>query len=177
MFVILVLVPTSQVQNYYLNFTSSNADLGGLGKIDDDNISGRISLDYTPTEDLLVFANVATGFKSGGFNGGFLDFTDGVTVEDVPFESEELLSYELGFKSTLADGDVRFNATAFYYDYKNYQALTFAGLSQFIDNSDATINGADLELIWLPGENWDISLGASIINSEVNEITVRWRKI
>lgn len=157
----------------YLNFTSSNPDLGSLGKIDDDNISGRVSLDYTPTEDLLVFFNVATGFKSGGFNGGFLDFTDGVTVEDVPFESEELLSYELGFKSTLADGDIRFNATAFYYDYENYQALTFAGLSQFIDNSDATISGADLELIWLPGENWDISLGASIINSEVDEVSIR----
>ena len=159
--------------NHYLNFTNSNAELGNLGKIDDDNISGRISLDYTPTEDLLVFFNVATGFKSGGFNGGFLDFTDGVTVEDVPFESEELLSYELGFKSTLADGDVRFNASAFYYDYENYQALTFAGLSQFIDNSDATISGADLELIWLPGENWDISLGASIINSEVDEVSIR----
>jgi iron complex outermembrane receptor protein len=165
--------PTFPGTNNYLNFSNGNPDVGGLGKIDDDNISGRISLDYTPTEDLLVFANVATGFKSGGFNGGFLDFTDGVTVEDVPFESEELLSYELGFKSTLADGDVRFNATAFYYDYENYQALTFAGLSQFIDNSDATISGADLELIWLPGENWDISLGASIINSEVDEVSIR----
>lgn len=159
--------------DHYLNFTNSNPELGNLGKIDDDNISGRISLDYTPNEDLLVFANVATGFKSGGFNGGFLDFTDGVTVEDVPFESEELLSYEIGFKSTLADGDIRFNATAFYYEYENYQALTFSGLSQFIDNSDATISGADLELIWLPGENWDISLGASIINSEVDEVSVQ----
>ncbi len=159
--------------NYYLNFASSNADLGNLGKIDDDNISGRISLDYTPSEELLVFFNIATGFKSGGFNGGFLDFTDGVTVDDVPFESEELLSYELGFKSTLADGDVRFNATAFYYDYENYQALTFAGLSQFIDNSDATISGADFELVWLPGDNWDISLGASLINSKVDEISIR----
>lgn len=159
--------------DHYLNFSSSNPNFGSLGKIDDDNISGRLSLDYTPTEDLLVFLNVATGFKSGGFNGGFLDFTDGVTVEDVPFESEELLSYELGFKSTLADGDVSFNATAFYYDYENYQALTFSGLSQFIDNSDATINGADFELIWLPGDNWDISLGASLINSEVDEISIR----
>ena len=159
--------------DYYLNFTSSNTELGSLGKIDDDNVSGRVSLDYTPTEDLLVFFNVATGFKSGGFNGGFLDFTDGITVSDVPFESEELLSYELGFKSTLADGDVRFNATAFYYDYENYQALTFSGLSQFINNSDATISGADLELVWLPGENWDINLGASIINSQVDEVSIR----
>jgi iron complex outermembrane receptor protein len=161
--------------NTYLDFSSNNPDVksADLNKLDDDNISGRISLDYQAAEDILVFANIATGFKSGGFNGGFLDFTDGVEVGDVPFESEELTSYEIGFKSTLADGDVRLNATAFYYDYENYQALSFSGLSQFINNSDATVKGADFELTWLPGDNWDINLGASLIDSEVDEVVVR----
>ncbi len=159
--------------DYFFNFTASNPDVGGLNKLDDDNLSGRISLDYAPIDDILIFANIATGFKSGGFNGGFLDFTDGLTVNDVAFKPEELLSYELGFKSTLADGSIRLNATAFYYDYKNYQALSFAGLSQFINNSDATVSGADIELTWLPGDNWDINLGASYINSEVDEVVSR----
>lgn len=158
---------------HFLDFTNDNPAVGDLNTLDDDNISGRISLDYTPSDDMLIFVNVASGFKSGGFNGGFLDFTDGVEVEDVPFEAEELLSYEVGFKSTLADGDVRLNATEFYYDYKNYQALSFAGLSQFINNSDATVSGADLELTWLPGDNWDVNLGASFINSEVDEVITR----
>lgn len=157
----------------FLDFTDNNPAVGDLNTLDDDNISGRISLDYTPSEGVLIFLNIATGFKSGGFNGGFLDFTDGVAVEDVPFEAEELLSYELGFKSTLANGDVRLNATAFYYDYENYQALSFAGLSQFINNSDAVVSGADLELTWLPGDSWDINLGASFINSEVDEVITR----
>ena len=159
--------------DYFLDFTKNNPAVNDLNTLDDDNISGRISLDYTPSKDLLVFANISSGFKSGGFNGGFLDFTDGVEVEDVGFDAEELLSYELGFKSTLADGDVRLNATAFYYDYKNYQALSFAGLSQFINNSDATVSGADIELTWLPGDNWDINLGASFINSEVDKVITR----
>lgn len=158
---------------HFLDFTNNNPAVGDLNTLDDDNISGRISLDYTPSDDMLIFFNIASGFKSGGFNGGFLDFTDGVEVEDVPFEAEELLSYEVGFKSTLADGDVRLNATAFYYDYENYQALSFAGLSQFINNSDATVSGADLELTWLPGDNWDVNLGASFINSEVDEVITR----
>ncbi len=159
--------------NYFFDFSDNNPAVGDLNEIDNDNISGRISLDYTPSEDVLVFLNVATGFKSGGFNGGFLDFTDGVTEADVPFEPEELLSYELGIKSTLADGDIRLNATLFYYDYKDYQALSISGLSQFINNSDATVSGTDIEFIWLPGENWDINLGASFINSEVDEVIVR----
>ena len=91
----------------------------------------------------------------------------------MPFESEELTSYEAGIKTTFADGDIRLNASAFYYDYKNYQALTFAGLSQFINNSDATLKGIDAEVIWMPGSNWDIKLGASYLDTNVDEVTVR----
>lgn len=159
--------------DYFIDFTDNNPLANDLNTLDDDNVSGRISLDYTASEDLFFFANIASGFKSGGFNGGFLDFTDGVLESDVAFKAEELLSYEIGVKSTIANGDVRLNATAFYYDYKNYQALSFSGISQFINNSDATVYGADVELIWLPGDDWDVSLGASFLNSEVDEVINR----
>ena len=157
----------------FIDFTDANPLASNLTTLDDNNVSGQIGLDYKVDKDTLVFFNIANGFKSGGFNGGFLDFTDGVTEEDVPFESEELTSYEAGIKTTFADGDIRLNASAFYYDYKNYQALTFAGLSQFINNSDATLKGIDAEVIWMPGSNWDIKLGASYLDTNVDEVTVR----
>ncbi|MDO6709726.1 TonB-dependent receptor [Aliiglaciecola sp. 2_MG-2023] len=159
--------------DYYFNFTDQNPAAAGLTTIDDDNISGQIGLDYKVSKDTLVFFNIANGFKSGGFNGGFLDFTDGVTEEDVAFDSEELTSYEAGIKTTLASGDVRINSSVFYYDYKNYQALTFAGLSQFINNSDATLQGLDVEVTWVPGDNWDIKLGASLLDTEIESVVVR----
>ncbi|WP_339672643.1 TonB-dependent receptor [Dasania marina] len=161
--------------NTFMDFTDSNPVVaaGDLNELDVDNVSGKIGLDYRPSHDLLVFFNIAQGFKSGGFNGGFLDFTDGVSELDIPFDEELLTSYEVGFKSTMADGDLRLNGTAFYYDYKNYQALTFAGLSQFINNSDATVKGLELEMVWMPSESWDISLGMSALDTEVDEVIVR----
>ncbi|MFA3791882.1 TonB-dependent receptor [Aliiglaciecola sp. SL4] len=159
--------------DYYFDFTEQNPAAAGLTTIDDDNISGQIGLDYKVNKDTLVFFNIANGFKSGGFNGGFLDFTDGVTEEDVAFDSEELTSYEVGIKTTLASGDVRVNSSVFYYDYKNYQALTFAGLSQFINNSDATLQGLDAEVTWVPGDDWDIKLGASLLDTEIDRVVVR----
>ncbi|MEP4890558.1 MAG: TonB-dependent receptor [Aliiglaciecola sp.] len=159
--------------DYYFDFTEQNPAAAGLTTIDDDNISGQIGLDYKVSKDTLVFFNIANGFKSGGFNGGFLDFTDGVTEEDVAFDSEELTSYEAGIKTTLASGDVRVNSSVFYYDYKNYQALTFAGLSQFINNSDATLQGLDAEVTWVPGDDWDIKLGASLLDTEIDSVVVR----
>ncbi|MBO1256595.1 TonB-dependent receptor [Alteromonas sp. 5E99-2] len=147
------------------------------GDISNDNLSGKIGLDYRPNDDVLIFANYAIGFKAGGFNGGFLDLTDGVDPDSTPYDEEILTSYELGIKSTLADGKVRLNATAFYYDYDDYQALTFSGLSQFIDNTDAEIKGLDLELVWLPTKNIDINLGASFLDSEVGELTIQGETI
>lgn len=165
--------PTFPGTNTFLDFTNANPAAKQHTSIDDDDVSGQIGLDYKVSSDTLVFANVATGFKSGGFNGGFLDFTDGVSETDVSFKPEKLISYEVGFKSTLADGDVRLNASAFYYDYQDYQALTFAGLSQFINNSDATLTGIEAELTWLPGDNWDIKLGASVLDTNIESVEVR----
>jgi iron complex outermembrane receptor protein len=157
----------------FMDFTDGNSLAKDLTNIDDTNVSGQIGLDYKINKDTLVFVNAASGFKSGGFNGGFLDFTDGVTEEDVPFESEELTSYETGIKTTFANGDVRLNASAFYYDYKNYQALTFAGISQFINNADAQLKGVDVEVTWLPGVDWDIKVGGSYLDTNVDEVMVR----
>ncbi|MEP2650986.1 MAG: TonB-dependent receptor, partial [Paraglaciecola sp.] len=147
------------------------------GDISNNNVSGKIGLDYRPSDDILIFTNYALGFKSGGFNGGFLDLTDGISPESTPYDEENLSSYELGIKTTLADGKVRFNATAFYYDYEGYQALTFSGLSQFIENTDSTIKGMDLELVWMPTKSIDINLGASLIDSEVGELTIQGETI
>ncbi len=161
--------------NTYIDFTDANplVSASNMNELDTDNVSGKIGIDFRPNEDTLIFFNISKGFKSGGFNGGFLDFTDGVMESDIPFDEEELTSYEIGFKATLAGGAMRLNATAFYYDYQDYQALTFAGLSQFINNSDAEVQGLDLEMIWVPTDQWDISLGASFLDTEVDEVTVR----
>ncbi|MFT6331391.1 MAG: iron complex outermembrane receptor protein [Bermanella sp.] len=76
--------------NFYFDFTNQNPAAAELTTIDDDNISGQIGVDYKFNKETLVFFNISNGFKSGGFNGGFLDYTDGVTEADVPFESEEV---------------------------------------------------------------------------------------
>ncbi|MCP4333448.1 MAG: TonB-dependent receptor, partial [Gammaproteobacteria bacterium] len=55
------------------------------GDIDNDNVSGKLGIEYRPIDDVMIFGNYSRGFKSGGFNGGFLDETDGVVPEDTPY--------------------------------------------------------------------------------------------
>ena len=65
------------------------------------NISGRAVLDYDVNEDLMLYGGITTGFKAGGV----FSTTDGIAR----YDEEQLVSYEAGFKSTLADGRLRLN--------------------------------------------------------------------
>ncbi len=151
-------------------FTPTTSWLTYQADIDNDNVSGKLVLDYQPNDSWLLFASFSQGFKSGGFNGGFLDFSDGITPSDAPYQEESLTAFELGFKATLVDDTLRLNASLFNYDYKDYQALTFSGLSQFITNADATLSGLDFELVWLPSDALDIAVGASFLSTKVDEV-------
>lgn len=161
----------------FFNFTTGGAGaagvVGDLNTIDDDDFSGTLGLNYTLADGTLLYAKVAQGFKSGGFNAGFLDFTDFITVEDVAYDAEKLTSYESGVKWTSSTGGLRVNASAFYYDYSDYQALTFSGLSQFIQNSDATFFGGEAEIGATLADGFTVQLGASYVDSNVDSVGTR----
>lgn len=152
----------------YPAFEFSKATAGDLTKNDTQNVSFRFELDWKPSDDVLWFGSVSRGIKGAGFN---IDIgIDPRTVEDIPFDEEKLLAYELGFKSTLFDGRARFNASGFYYDYNDYQAFSFEGLSNVVSNKDATIYGLDAELISNPWDGWEFNLGLSLLDTKVEDI-------
>ncbi|MBI2993072.1 MAG: TonB-dependent receptor [Gammaproteobacteria bacterium] len=147
--------------------------VGDLAEHDKSNITGLIELDWKPTDDLLIYGKYSRGVKSAGFNSTFMDasfifFSN--TPETVPFDDETLTSYEGGFKATLFDGTTRLNASAFYYDYEDFQTFRFEFLSSVIFNTDAEIWGGEIELQTSPWEGWDFLLGASFLDAEAKAI-------
>ncbi|MEX2126125.1 MAG: TonB-dependent receptor [Woeseia sp.] len=147
--------------------------VGDLATHDDDSVSGKLELDWRPREDLLLYGSISQGTKSAGFNVGFLDQTllfASNTPDTIPFGEETLLSYEVGFKSTIFDGGARFNGSAFYYDYEDFQTFRFEQLNQVIFNADAEVTGAELELQASPAEGWDVALGLSVLDATAEGI-------
>jgi iron complex outermembrane receptor protein len=134
-----------------------------------DNISGRLVLDYRVNDDLMLYGGVTTGFKSGGIQ----STSDGTSL----YDEETLLSYEAGFKSTLAGGRLRFNGTAFLYDYEDLQVFAFViidgiGFSTISNAADAQIYGAEFELQWLPVDNLFINLGMGLLDTEYEDFVI-----
>lgn len=143
------------------------------GIVDDNSVIGKATLDWQPTPDLLIYATWSRGFKAGGFNAGFLDQTDFITSDQVKFNKEILTSYEGGFKWTSPNNMVRINASGFYYDYDDFQALTFQGLSQFITNGQAKFYGGEAEIGLRPFGGLDAQIGVSLLDTDVDGVTVQ----
>ncbi|MEE9312787.1 MAG: TonB-dependent receptor, partial [Planctomycetota bacterium] len=136
-------------------------------KIDNSQVSGKLGLDYRPTDDWLVYGSVSTGFKSGGFTGDFT-FLD---EELLPFDEEKVTAYEVGFKATLAGGKAQLNGAAFYYDYQDIQTFIPKPTGAFpLTNADeAEITGAEVDLHWRPAQGWDIRLGVGVLDTELDD--------
>jgi iron complex outermembrane receptor protein len=100
----------------------------------------KFAVDYRVNDDVLVYASVQKGFKSGGYNIG--------SNQRDPFEPEDIWSYEAGLKSDLADGRLRLNMAAFYYDYTNLQAQDSVGNQPIIRNvGKAKVQGFEIESV------------------------------
>jgi iron complex outermembrane receptor protein len=154
-------------------FVFNSDTVGDLSRHDKSSVSGKIELDWKPTEDWLVYASFSRGTKSAGFNTGFLDGTfifASNTPQTIPFDDETLHAYEAGFKSTLFNGTTRFNASGFYYDYTDFQTFRFELLNQIIFNTDAEVYGAEFELITSPWEGWDFIFGVALLDATAEDI-------
>jgi iron complex outermembrane receptor protein len=79
-----------------------------------------VSLDHQLTENILLYAKVATGYRSGGQNaGGAVEAETFATVKP-----ESNLEYEVGFKSEFFDHRLRINVDGYHDKYTNLQIST-----------------------------------------------------
>lgn len=83
----------------------------------DEKVTLRVNLDYNLNDDSLIYANVTTGYRSGGFNLAFFSQTP-------KYEPEELIAYELGYKAQFLNNTLQFNASTYLYDYETIHTFT-----------------------------------------------------
>ena len=154
-------------------FDFSTSTVGNLAEHDGHNTTGKVELDYRPDDNWLWYASLSKGVKSAGFNTGFLDQTmvfGSNIAGTIPFDRETLYAWEAGFKATLFDGAARLNASAFYYDYRDFQTFRFELLNQIIFNTDAEVYGGEIELQANPWEGWDFAAGLSLLDATAKDI-------
>ncbi len=126
-----------------------------------DWLTGKFTLQWEPTDDLLLYYSHAWAQKPAGFStvafgsAGFQPLSD-------RFSAEKMRVYEAGFKSTWLGGQLVINGAGFYQDFQDKQVNTQrVVLNPFIPGdistsplvvnaSAAKVWGAEIDLFWAP---------------------------
>jgi iron complex outermembrane receptor protein len=103
----------------------------------------KAGVNWKITDDLFGYLSFTKGFRSGGWTGRALRVDQYVNVNP-----EDVKSWELGLKATLADGSIRWNNTVFQMDYTDlFNSLQIAGVFT-VQTADARIKGLESEFTW-----------------------------
>lgn len=143
---------------------------------EDDNLSALLSAAYKLSSDVLLYASVSHGAKSGGVNPAVPGSVAGGLPDNgtLFIEPEKADDYELGFKSTLASGKVQFNTNLYWTDVSDYQATRIGiinGVStQILSNiGQVRSRGVEAELFATPVDGLNLGLVASFNDATYTE--------
>lgn len=154
-----------------------------LQNIDTDETlwGGRLVLSHSPRPNSEMYAKISRGYKAGGFNAdGF------VAPENIEFDTETMINYELGWKKSSNDQRLRMLASLFYMDRSDVQSkqsivrsiatgeqdsacpCTF---SDFVDNAGGSTNyGLELELQWQANDKVDLFFNLGLLDTEFDTL-------
>lgn len=175
------------VSNRFFNviaFEGSRPDLSGSE--DFDNFSPRFVFNYAVNDEMNFYTSASAGYKSGGlsrvsYRGDperdpttMAIIRPGAAVDYLQkFDEETLWNYEAGIKG--GSGQLRYSVAAFYVDWEDMQVqvnyLSVPGdLSSALEITqnaeDAESIGIEGEITALLSENWAVTAGAGLLETE-----------
>jgi iron complex outermembrane receptor protein len=136
-----------------------------------DEVGGKIGLQYHVGPDAMFYGSYSRGFKSGKFDLEFLH-TDDTPFPQRPLKPETLDAFELGFKSTLLDRSLIFNAAVFFNIWKDQQVFN-VGVNgpEFFNLPESQIKGLEIETNWVPAEHWLVSANLGLLDTKLTDVT------
>ncbi|WP_198045974.1 TonB-dependent receptor [Novosphingobium aquimarinum] len=156
--------------NPYGDSTLPTPVAGIARTLKEDNLSGKLGINFEASRDLLLYASASKGFKSGGFKAA-IAFSE---AETDPFEGETVYAYEAGLKSTLLDGNMTLNLAAYYNDWKDFQAMVTEirnGVNVIVlsNAGDARIYGIEGEVQYRPSSALTLRASANLLDSKITK--------
>ena len=169
----------SPLQGNYVNgvFVSPTGVPGSLNTAEFDLFQPKVTARYAALDNLNLYASWGKGFRSGQFNqNGVGAVAAGAGVMGVSdlLPQEETSTYEVGFKSTLADG-VTLNASGYRTKVENAPYFVFIGAVSaqvLVPVDEIEIWGGEVELTANLYDGLDFYAGFGLADSEINAYTV-----
>ena len=132
---------------------------------EDKKVTARINLDWDVNDEILMYFSATSGYRSGGYNLVFFSNT-------ADYDPEELIAYEIGYKTQFLDNTLQINGSFYLYDYDNIHTVatevtSLGGTSTSVLEADgAKVLGIESEVLWLATDNLTTGGNVSFTPSE-----------
>lgn len=162
-------VPNGKTVDVLLGIPGVPPSISSVAGIETDSaVTGKVALNWTVNDSNFLYAFVAKGAKSGGFNAA------GAGTLQTNFAPEEVWDYELGWKTDLLDKHLRASLGAFWNNYTDLQVASFSpgtGTTSLINAGKSTIKGSELEFHAHAG-GLAVDFGGAYVNSRLGALTL-----
>ena len=135
-----------------------------------DDVAGKVNIEYSLNEDSMIYFTWSEGFRAGGVNRA--------RVPGIPkYDPDFVTNYEIGWKSLLADGRVRFNGAVYVIDWDNFQFgfldFTVSNLTIVQNVGNSQTKGVEWDLTYAANDNNTLTFSGSYNKAELE--TDYWR--
>jgi iron complex outermembrane recepter protein len=139
-------------------------------------VDPKFNLSYEFSDDFMVYATAAKGFRPGGGNQPLPNFPPpnapanfGYSAWPKTYNSDSLWSYEVGEKARFLDRHLIVNASVYYEDWSQIQLeeLPF-GYPLFDNAGNAKIYGSELEIHALLGAGFTLSASGAYTHATLD---------
>lgn len=192
--------PSNDIRPTFIGGRDYAVNLGDIAPIKTDDTIVKFTATWTPNGDSLFYASWSEGFRPPGINRGAARFPFDPNAQNVNnvgtdcgtdvaidanagngfpgyclpyiFESDTLENIEFGWKTTLLNGNLRFNGSIYRIDWENIQVSQFdsqnISIFTLVDNGgDAEITGIEMDAVWSVSDNFTLYGAASINDTEL----------
>jgi len=148
------------------------------------DLTYRINLNWTPSDEMLMYFSVTTGYRAGGYSLGLPDARDqardemgfpipGSGILPLKYDSEVIRATEIGYKGLFLNNTFQVGAALYHYQYESYQdsIATYDPIRdevvETVQNAEGAQNyGFEMEVLWLPGDRWTVGGNYSFTESK-----------
>ena len=141
------------IYDFFNGFDLSTVDpntLVGKSQLTKENVDTyRFNASLQASDSILLYTNIASGYRPGGFNPGDSTFN----IPDSSYVSDSLWTYEIGIRTGWWDDRLLFNLAAYHTDWSDIQLATFDPATLFTATQNvgkAEIDGVEIELMARP---------------------------
>jgi iron complex outermembrane recepter protein len=163
----------------YVQYSNLFAPPGGVNaplEHDNNNTSGKVGIDWKPTDQALIYASFSQGYRGAAFNGQAFNAPAELTFA----QPERIDAYEVGSKLELWQRRASLDIALFHYNYRNQQFFdTFTLPGGFgtglrtVNAPKSRVDGAEIEFRAKASEDIEVAGSLGFLNAKYQDLVLK----